>query len=94
MPWYPPKALKLSNIYFIWYAKFPGFFKQYPIKVARASTIHKSQGQTYNEILVDFGNGAFSHGQAYVALSRVKTYEGLFLRKAIKESDCWPTCGS
>ena len=64
-----------------------GFFKQYPIKVARASTIHKSQGQTYNEILVDFGNGAFSHGQAYVALSRVKTYEGLFLRKAIKESD-------
>jgi hypothetical protein len=64
-----------------------GFFKQFPLKVARASTIHKSQGQTYDEILVDFGTGAFSHGQAYVALSRVKTYKGLFLKNPISESD-------
>jgi hypothetical protein len=64
-----------------------GYFKQFPLKVARASTIHKSQGQTYDEILVDFGTGAFSHGQAYVALSRVRTYEGLYLKNPIAKSD-------
>ena len=43
-----------------------GYFKQYPIRVARATTIHKSQGQTFDNVLVDFGSrGAFAHGQAY-----------------------------
>jgi len=65
-----------------------GYFKQYPIRVARATTIHKSQGQTFDNVLVDFGSrGAFAHGQAYVALTRVKLHEGLFLKVPLKESD-------
>jgi len=70
------------------YIKQPyGFFEQYPIKVARAITVHKSQGQTFDEVLVDFGRGAFAHGQAYVALSRVKTIAGLYLKKPLKSED-------
>lgn len=64
-----------------------GTFKQYPIRIARATTIHKSQGQTFDNVLVDFDSGAFTHGQAYVALSRTRTYEGLFLKKKLKRSD-------
>ena len=64
-----------------------GFFEQYPIKVARAITVHKSQGQTFDEVLVDFGSGAFAHGQAYVALSRVKTLGGLYLKRPLKSED-------
>ena len=64
-----------------------GFFEQYPIKVARAITVHKSQGQTFDEVLVDFGRGAFAHGQAYVALSRVKTLDGLYLKRPLKSND-------
>tara|TARA_Y100000992_G_C21260393_1_gene490958 strand:+ start:153 stop:1967 length:1815 start_codon:yes stop_codon:yes gene_type:complete len=64
-----------------------GFFEQYPIKVARAITVHKSQGQTFDEVLVDFGSGAFAHGQAYVALSRVKTLDGLYLKRPLKSED-------
>lgn len=64
-----------------------GFFKQYPIRIARATTIHKSQGQTFDNVLIDLGSGAFSHGQTYVALSRTRTYDGLFLNSKIKETD-------
>jgi len=54
-------------------------FRQYPIRLAWAITIHKSQGKTFDRILIDFGTrGAFASGQAYVACSRCTTMEGLY----------------
>lgn len=55
-----------------------GTFRQYPLKTAWAITIHKSQGLTFDRVIVD-ANAAFAHGQVYVALSRCKTFEGLVL---------------
>jgi ATP-dependent DNA helicase PIF1 len=62
-------------------------FKQIPLRLAWAVTIHKSQGQTYDEVQIDMGAGAFSPGQTYVALSRVRTLEGLYLTRAIQMRD-------
>jgi ATP-dependent DNA helicase PIF1 len=60
-------------------------FTQFPLKLAWAITIHKSQGQTYNTVAIDMGYGAFAHGQTYVALSRCKTLEGnIFKQKNIQ----------
>jgi ATP-dependent DNA helicase PIF1 len=64
-----------------------GVFKQYPIKLAWAITIHKSQGLTFEKIIIDLGRGAFAHGQLYVALSRCKTFHGITLQKKISASD-------
>jgi ATP-dependent exoDNAse (exonuclease V) alpha subunit len=64
-----------------------GTFEQYPIRLGWAVTIHKSQGQTFDRVIVDFGRGAFAHGQAYVALSRCRTMSGLRLRTSFKMSD-------
>ena len=64
-----------------------GTFTQYPIKLAWAITIHKSQGKTFDKVVVDLGYGAFATGQVYVALSRCTTLEGLVLKKPIKLSD-------
>ena len=50
-------------------------------------TVHKAQGQTYDEVLIDLGRGAFSPGQTYVALSRVRSLEGLYLSRAIRMND-------
>jgi len=58
-------------------------FKQIPLRLAWAVTIHKSQGQTYDEVQIDMGRGAFSPGQTYVALSRVRALTGLYLTRAI-----------
>ncbi|MDA7761264.1 AAA family ATPase [Aquiluna sp.] len=58
-------------------------FKQIPLRLAWAVTIHKSQGQTYDEVQIDMGRGAFSPGQTYVALSRVRTLTGLYLTRAV-----------
>ena len=58
-------------------------FKQIPLRLAWAVTIHKSQGQTYDEVQIDMGRGAFSPGQTYVALSRVRTLTGLYLTLAV-----------
>lgn len=55
-----------------------GTFRQYPLKTAWAITIHKSQGLTFEHAIIDAG-ASFAHGQAYVALSRCKTLEGLVL---------------
>lgn len=68
-------------------ANVRGKFRQYPLKVAWAITIHKSQGKTFDSITIDIGGGAFSHGQTYVALSRCKTLEGITLNKEIKSRD-------
>ena len=62
-------------------------FTQYPIKLAWAVTIHKSQGQTFEKVIIDLDRGSFAHGQTYVALSRVTSLEGLFLTRPIEISD-------
>jgi len=64
-----------------------GTFTQYPIKLAWAITIHKSQGLTFDKLVIDMGGGAFSAGHTYVALSRCTSLEGIKLRTPIKLSD-------
>ena len=64
-----------------------GFYLQYPLKLAWAITIHKSQGATYERAILDFGNGAFATGQTYVALSRCKTLDGIVLRSKLTIAD-------
>ncbi len=60
-----------------------GSFKQFPLKLAWAITIHKSQGQTFDRVVIDTGRGAFCHGQVYVALSRCTTLEGIVLKQRL-----------
>lgn len=67
--------------------KVKGFFKQYPLKLAWAITIHKSQGLTFDNIYLDMGRGAFATGQTYVALSRCRTLNGVHLKRPILTSD-------
>ena len=62
-------------------------FKQFPIKLGWAVTIHKSQGLTLESCSVDLGTGAFATGQAYVALSRCKNLNSLHLQRELKVSD-------
>ncbi len=62
-----------------------GSFTQYPLMLSWAVTIHKSQGKTFNKVIVDMGAGAFAHGQTYVALSRCTTLSGLVLRVPIEK---------
>jgi ATP-dependent exoDNAse (exonuclease V) alpha subunit len=64
-----------------------GTFSQYPIKLAWAITIHKSQGQTFDKVTINLGTGAFANGQAYVALSRCRDYSGITLKTPIRFSD-------
>jgi ATP-dependent DNA helicase PIF1 len=64
-----------------------GTFTQYPIKLAWAITIHKSQGLTFENVIIDMGKGAFVNGQVYTALSRCRTLQGITLKKKINKED-------
>ncbi len=64
-----------------------GSFTQYPLKLAWAVTIHKSQGKTFDQVVIDLGNGAFAHGQTYVAISRCTSFEGIILKQPIRSTD-------
>ncbi len=63
-----------------------GHFTQLPFRLAWAVTIHKSQGKTFDRIVVDLERGAFAPGQTYVALSRCTSFEGIVLRRPIAKS--------
>jgi len=62
-------------------------FTQYPLRLAWAITIHKSQGKQFDKVMIDLGRGTFAHGQLYVALSRCKTLEGLVLKSQLRPKD-------
>jgi len=62
-------------------------FSQFPLRLAWAVTIHKSQGQTLDSAVLDFGRGAFANGQAYVAFSRIRTLDGVFLSRTLQPTD-------
>jgi tetratricopeptide (TPR) repeat protein len=64
-----------------------GTFTQFPIRLAWAITIHKSQGLTFSRVKIDLTGGAFTGGQTYVALSRCTSLEGICLQTAINRSD-------
>lgn len=64
-----------------------GTFTQYPVRLAWAITVHKSQGLTFSRVVIDFTGGVFAGGQAYVALSRCTSLEGIQLRKPISRAD-------
>lgn len=64
-----------------------GTYKQFPLRLAWAITVHKSQGLTFRQVNIDLGGGAFAGGQTYVALSRCTSLEGISLQSPIRQSD-------
>jgi len=63
-----------------------GSFRQYPVRLAFAVTIHKSQGKTFENVIIDVGRGTFAHGQMYVALSRCTTLDGIVLKQPLAKN--------
>ncbi len=78
--YYDPEERKLEK-------EVVNTFTQFPLRLAWAITIHKSQGQTYQTVAIDVSQRAFAHGQMYVALSRCQTLEGIYLKSPIKRED-------
>ena len=66
-----------------------GSFTQYPFRLAWAVTIHKSQGKTFDNVVIDLGRGSFVQGQVYVAISRCTCFEGLIFKKPIQKKHIW-----
>jgi ATP-dependent DNA helicase PIF1 len=66
-------------------SKTVGTFTQYPLMLSWAVTVHKSQGKTFDHVIIDIGNGTFVHGQMYVALSRCTTLGGIILKKKFEK---------
>jgi len=64
-----------------------GTFKQVPLRLAYAVTIHKAQGLTLDKVFIDFDRGMFAHGQAYVAFSRARSLEGLEISRPLRPRD-------
>lgn len=64
-----------------------GSFIQFPLRLAWAITVHKSQGLTFNNAIIDFTGGVFAGGQTYVALSRCTSLNGIYLKREITRAD-------
>lgn len=62
-----------------------GSFSQFPLRLAWAITIHKSQGKTFKNVIIDVGSGTFAHGQLYVALSRCTDLSGIILKRQLEK---------